>query len=74
MLMTAAVSSSAGRSHQRSQPVSVVSEDAVQANGRELPGNRELVPVPWLGRACRADDAIQLWHDGHGYLRRLPGA
>jgi hypothetical protein len=29
------------------------------------------VPVS-LRRACRADAAIQLWHDSHGYLRRLP--
>ena len=45
-VMTAAAYASAGRSHQHSQPVSVGSEDAGRTNGRELPGNRELVPVP----------------------------
>ena len=50
-VMTAAAYASAGRSHQHSQPVSVVSEDAGRANGRELPANRELVPVPWPASA-----------------------
>jgi hypothetical protein len=49
--MTAAVSASAERSHQHSQPVSVVREDAGWANGMELVGNRELVPVPWPASA-----------------------
>jgi len=81
--MTAAVSASAGRSDQHSQPVSVISEDAGQANGRELPGNRELVPVPWpaglsviniiaqfSGPGARAGAGLR--HDGYGYPRRLP--
>ena len=53
-VMTAAVSASAGRSHQHNQPVSVVSEDAGRANCRELPWNRALIPVPWPASGLRA--------------------